>query len=172
VRYSCSGYKPDPDGHRRTPFHRLAARLGFAAAMLASSVSLEPHAPPVMDQGAGEHGTGSCTGHAASCASVTSCAAAGRPLPFVPSPAEGYRNGRAIDRDPSIPLEQQRLTDDGAQPNQVWRGYSEFGVTAIKAPTPDGRYSDADPSTINDEPELGDLEDEALTLLVNEYGIT
>ncbi len=101
-------------------------------------------------------------------ATYADLSAQGRPLAWVPSPGEIYRNGRAIDRDVSLPP----LTDDGAEPNQVWRAVREFGVRAMGPMASDGRYSDADPATVNDEPKLGDLEAEALELFLGDYGIT
>lgn len=126
---------------------------------LPPAASLFDLAPPVMDQGSGDQGTGSCTGHATSCGAYV---AAG--LPWVPSPAELYRNGRELDRTPGTPL-----TDDGAQPSQVFRGINEFGVRPM-TPLAD-RFSDADPSTINDESKLGDLEAESLEMFVGDYRI-
>lgn len=117
-----------------------------------------------MDQGQ----TGSCTGHATSGASYAALAAAGTPLSWVPSPHGIYTLGRAIDRaDPAT-----ALTDDGAEPNQVMRGISEWGVRPMLAPTADGRLSDCEPETINEEPALGELELDGLALLLGEYGIT
>ena len=149
-----TGYLPTPAGHFRTPFHHLSARLNVGE--LPAEVSLFDKAPPVMDQGQ----TGSCTGHGSSCGLYV---AAG--LSWVPSPAEIYRNGRAISRAPG-----QALTDNGADPAQVFAAINEFGVRPMTPLT--DRYSDADPATINDEPKLGDLEAEALTVLVGDYGIT
>jgi hypothetical protein len=125
---------------------------------------LDPWAPAVMDQGQ----TGSCTGHSPASALYTAFNVIGQPLPWVPSPAGIYRVGRAIDR----PNTSTPLTDDGAEPNQVFRSINEFGVHPIQAPTSDGRYSDADPATINDEPSLGELEADAVTCIVGDYGIT
>lgn len=157
----ATGYVPDGADHKRTPFGNFARRLGIAS-LPPSALVLASFLPSVLDQGQ----TGSCTGHASACAIFTEFAARGEPLGFVPSPAEIYRNGRAIDRaDPSVVL-----TDDGAQPNQVYRAIEEFGVRAM-GPMALGRYSDADPATINVEPQWGDLETEALTLLVGDYEI-
>ncbi len=160
-----TGYKPDGADHKRTPFGQLVRKLGGidAASLPPSALVLASFLPSVLDQGQ----TGSCTGHATACAIATEFAARGESLGFVPSPAEIYRNGRAIDRaDVSTPL-----VDDGAMPNQVYRAIEEFGVCAIGPMATDGRNSDADPSTINVEPKWGDLEAEALALLVGEYEI-
>ena len=148
-----TGHIPDPVGYRRADFHRLAARLGAVA--LPDRVSLVEQAPPVMDQA----GSSSCFGHAAACGLYIALR-----LPWVPSPAGLYRNGRAIDRNPG-----DALTDSGTQPNQGFRGVNEFGVRPMRPLA--SRFSDVDPSTVNDEPKLGDLEDEALNVMVGDYGI-
>lgn len=115
--------------------------------------------PAVMDQGSGDDGTSSCTGHAVAVVLFPT-------LGWIPSPAEIYRNGRAIDRpDPNIKLE-----DIGARPNEVFRAVNQHGVRPMQRSV-HGRFSDADPATINDEPKLGDLQVEATNLLVGDYEI-
>jgi hypothetical protein len=156
-----TGYNPDPDGHRRTPFARLSARM--KAQTLPASFSLLAFAPAIMDQGQ----TGSCTGHATAAAVSTALAAAGTPLAWVPSPKGIYTLGREID----LPDASTEITDDGAQPNQVMRGITEWGVRPMQAPTSDGRLSDCDTATINDKTKLDELEADAVTLLLGEYGI-
>jgi len=101
----------------------------------------------------------------------TSFSAAGSVLPFVPSPAELYRNGRAIDRVRRRDGTFSPLTDDGAEPNQVMRAVQAIGIKAISAPTTDGRYSDAETGTINVEPTLGNIETERLVIPVAERAI-
>lgn len=173
----ATGYIPDPVGHRRTPFQRFAARL---AAAPPAEASLEPYLPAVFDQGQ----TGSCTGHATSAGLYAACGYAAAvlgliaALAFVPSPDGIYKLGRCVDRVPNVDGSLPPLTDDGAQPNQVMRGVSEWGVKPLKAPTPDGRYSDAVPPSppdsatgVNAEPSLADIEADAQTVLVGEYGI-
>src|SRR5258708_40094058 len=98
-----TGYKPDPVNHPRTPFRRLAERLRLGD----TPPSVTIGQCDVLDQGQ----TSSCTGHAAAVAFVLALA-----LSWIPSPAGIYRNGRSIDRsDVSVPI-----TDDGAQPNEVF----------------------------------------------------
>lgn len=156
-----TGYTPDPEGHRRTPFAALSRRL--KAQTLPDAFSLAQFMPPIMDQGQ----TGSCTGHATAGATFASLAAAGTPLGWVPSPHGIYTVGRALDRpDPSVALE-----DNGAEPNQVMRGITEWGVRPMQAPAPDGRVSDCEPSTINVEPQWDELEKDSTALLVGEYEI-
>lgn len=157
----ATGYRPDPFGHRRTSFGRLASKLNLGSTP--SSCSMRSNVPMILDQGP----TSSCVGHAAAMGIHIACKLSGIDLGWVPSPAEIYRNGRGIDR---VSLSQP-LTDDGSEPNQVFRAISEYGVRPMKANV-DGRNSDAEPRTINDEPKLGDLEEEALTIPFGEYGIS
>lgn len=153
------GYRPDPDGHQRTPLRAIAHRLGAVP----QSATLEQFAPRVMDQGQ----TGSCTGHATACAVSTALSAAGTPLPFMPSPKGIYTVGRVLGRtSPAL-----NLTDDGAEPNQVMRGISAFGVGPMGPLASDGRYSDAELATINDEPTLLELELAARYLVIGEYSV-
>lgn len=155
------GYIPDPVGLRRTPVRHLLARAPAAVSL--AFVNLAVFAPPVMDQGE----TGSCTGHATAAAIATARASAQAPLGWVPSPAGIYTLARCIDRPgPSV-----ALTDDGAQPNQVFRGIAEWGIRPMGARPADGRFSDADPATINAEPMLGDVEADSVDLGIGDYGI-
>lgn len=155
----AKGYIPDPDGHQVTSIRH--AKLG--AAVVPDAVDLRPFAPPVLDQ----NDCGSCVGHAIACAVATSFAKAGTPLGFVPSPRSVYCLARAIDRtDPSIPL-----TDDGSMPNQAVRSLSEWGVRAMLAPSPQGYNSDCDPTNVNDEPTLDEVEQDAVAVVIGQYEI-
>ncbi len=167
MRYA-TGYNPDPDGHKRTPFAHLARRIGIGSLPASAMALLACLSMPPFDQGQ----TGSCTGHACAGATFAECQAAGNPLGFAPSPAKWYGNARAIDRVPNPDGTLPLLEDNGAQPNQAWRAAEEWGVEAMGPAAPDGRNSDADPSTINAEPMLGDLEVEAAELLIGDYEIT
>lgn len=162
----ATGYKPDPDGYRRTPFHHMKARLGVTALPLL--VSLLAFVPAMLDQ----NRTGSCTGGSTGAACTCDLAANGTPLGFVASPRGIYDNGRAIDRVPNEDGSLPPLTDDGAEPNAVMRGISEWGVRPMKGPTSAGENYDCEPANVNDEPALGELEEEATRLLLGEYGIT
>lgn len=164
----ATGYVPDPAGHTRTKFGVLARRFKVTSAPPERDFETEGHAPPVMDQGS----TSACTGHAMSCWLFSSFAAMGIALAFIPSPDKLYKNGRAIDRDPYPPIEEHPLTDDGAMPNQVERAIAEIGIEPIKAPTADGRFSDVDPATVNNEPQLGDIEEEGKAVAIGAYEIT
>lgn len=160
------GYKPDPDGYKRTPFHHLKMRMNITA--LPMMISLLEFAPDMLDQNV----TGSCTGGSTMAAVTCELAAAGTPLGFVGSPRGAYLNGRAIDRIPNPDGSLPPLEDNGAEPNQVWRGISEWGVRPMRAPTSTGVNYDCEASNVNDEPKLDELEVEATHLYVGEYGIT
>jgi len=88
------------------------------------------------------------------------------------SPRCVYTNGRCIDRLPNPDGVLPPLVDEGANISTVCRGIGEWGVRPMHGPTSDGRNSDAEPSNVNDEPKLGELEEEAQHLVVGEYGIT
>lgn len=161
-----TGYRPDPDGYKRTGFHHMRARLAVTALPLA--VSLLAFAPAMLDQ----NQTGSCTGGSTAACAYCDLAANGLPLGFVPSPRGIYGNGRAIDRFPNDDGTLPPLTDDGAEPNQIMRGISEWGVRPMKGPTSAGENYDCELANVNAEPTLAELEDEATHLLLGEYGIT
>lgn len=149
------GYKPDPAGHLYTRF------LARFRAPLVNPRDLRQDACKVLDQAA----TSSCTGHGTATGIFTACAVAGHPLPWIPSPRGIYTNGIAIDRADVL---SGPLLDEGAMPNQVARGLTEFGVRAM-----------ADQSTLTDcafsgivpEPTLDELESEAEHLYVGWYAI-
>lgn len=163
------GYVPDRAGYVRTEFTHLLAALGVEAKLRASRGSVIAACPPVFDQGQ----TGSCTGHATACASKVGFEAAGARIEWTPSPADIYRLGRGIDRewDPVSGFASSPLKDEGAQPNMVMRAVSTYGIRPI-GPLAAGRYSDADPATINDEAKLGALEADAAMVIAGQYGIT
>jgi hypothetical protein len=160
------GWQPSPPGHKFTSFAVVKARL--ATTTPSGSADLSQWTPQVMDQGQ----TGSCTGHAFACTAFTSLTAAGLGPTFVASPLGIYDVERCIDRTPNPDGTLPPLTDEGAMPDEGTRGIQEWGVRAIQAPTSDGRYSDCDPATINDEPNFLDLEQDASYQLVGAYQIT
>lgn len=156
-----TGYIPDPEGHLRTPWRGAAHGSGSvptaASLELEADVALQGH----FDQG----DTGSCTGHALAGCIATAFRAAGKPLPFVPSPAGIYTMARAVDRyDVHEPLE-----DIGAMPNQAVRGVQEWGVRPMHALSK--RWSDAEAATINREPQLEDIAESLKTLIVGARAI-
>ena len=155
------GYRPNPRGHRIASSKLL---LGIPKlAETPAEASLERFEVPIMDQGS----TSSCTFHSSPMAICVTFAAAGTPLPWVPSQDDGYKLARCIER-AGAP---ENLRDEGAIPADVMQAISQWGVRPSRAPAPDGRNSDVDPATVNDEPMLGDLEQDAQMLLVGEYAV-
>lgn len=140
----------------------MAKVRGLAVASVPISVDLSQYTPAVMDQ----TDFSGCEGASGSGAIYTTLGKAGTPLPWVPSQAGIYGLARAIDRgDPSIPL-----TDSGTMTNAVERAIGEFGIRPM-GHAPAGTNCDFDASTINAEPLLADLEQDALTLLIGTYQI-
>jgi hypothetical protein len=156
------GHLPDPPGHLVSGFGLLRAA---GSAQTPTSALLTP--PDVMDQGE----TSACVGHATSGACQTSFRAAGKPLPFAPSPLGIYLLARCIDRQRNANGTLPALVDGGSMPNQAMRGIAEWGVVPMGGPTPDGRRSDADPAVINREPTLQLLEDGSQLELTGYYRI-
>ncbi len=158
-------------GEQRTPAQQgrthvrvfLAKKKIDIKAVTPSSFSLRSKGCPVLDQGP----TGSCTGHANAGAIYTTLAQNPATCIPIPSPLGIYTVGRCIDRAGTTPA----LTDSGANPDSVERGIAEFGITAMKGPTSDGRNSDCEPSTLNNEPDLGDLEKDAIFKLEGQYAL-
>jgi len=165
------GHQPDPEDHQRTHVRVMFAREGIDHTLTPAAASNRDCGPGVFDQGAGDAGTSSCTGHAVSGSVSTTLKKQGTPLSAPPSQDEIYKIGRCIDRHPGPNGKRPALEDVGAMPNQVMRGLTEFGARPMRGRAPDGRYSDADPATINDEPDLEELEDDAECKLDGQYAI-
>jgi hypothetical protein len=157
-----TGYIPDPLTYGRTSYR--ASREGISA--LPSSVTLLPYAPHVFNQ----NDTGSCTGGSTGPAIYTALLARGTPLPWVPSPKGIYTLGRAIDRTPNANGSFPPLRDEGAMPNQVMRGISEWGVRRM-GPFVSGYAYDCDHRNVNEEPNLLELEEDAHHVLLGQYVI-
>jgi len=166
-----TGYIPDPPEHCKTEFEHHARLLGSGGGRIAS-VSLSKVMPngQHFDQG----GTSSCTGNALSaaiCMAFWNASPEVRTqLTFVPSQSGIYKIGLCLDRKRLSSGGFPKLKDNGAMPNQVVRGVNTYGVHPMVCLT--DRYSDADPATIDDEPQFEDLEADSRMLVVGSYGIT
>lgn len=158
-------------GCRRDQPHKHVQKcsrtLVGAAPKNPASADVSGFAAGVLDQGP----TGACTGHGGAQGLVIAFAAAGRPLPFVPSPDGLYRDERCLERTKGPDGTFPPLTDEGAEPADLFRAGALCGVRAIQAPTADGRNSDVDPATVNDEPRLDQSATEALTIITGGYRI-
>ncbi len=158
------GYRPDPPGHRKTPFGRMLAMRGIAADAPVPSTYLDllDAQPPIFDQGQ----SGSCTGNAVARAIAVRMRMTADSLTWIPSQASIYTIARCLDIPADAPLE-----DGGAEPNQVVRGIAEWGIRPMGPLAPDGRFSDVDLATINTKPGLADLETDAHTTMLGAYEI-
>lgn len=148
-------------GHRYTSFEIAKAR-GLTLAEPPPSADLFPFAPPRQNQT-----SFSCCEAMSTCVAImTTLAKAGTPLPWLPSQADMYRLARCLDRpDPS-----QGLSDSGTQTNAMIRAISEFGIRPMGY-SPSGLFCDVTDDNVNSEPVLGDLEKDALTLVIGAYQI-
>jgi hypothetical protein len=149
----------------------VSARAGLfrASPTLHTGLStLAEYEALVLNQGQ----TGSCQGHRAAQGLWVACAAASSPLSFFPSPDGIYRDGRCVQRIPlTLGGQLPPLTDSGTTTTAIEMALSTCGVHAIQAePSPSG-YTDVDPSTIDREPRLDELEAESLALSTGEYAI-
>lgn len=103
--------------------------------------------------------TSACTGFAFARTVHVRLAQVGTPIEW-PSEVNIYTVGRAVDRSSA----DVALVDEGAMPNQIVRGMQEWGIA------PESKWP-FDPDTINDEPDLLELEEAALFTLDGVYRI-
>lgn len=145
------GYLKDPKSHRRTNVSVALQRFGAVEFPDTFTVG----SPFILDQGS----TSSCTGHATAGAALMYFQAQGNTI-FTPrSPCGVYTFGRLIDQDPSAPL-----ADGGAQPNQVMRAITEYGMPGFGTHDSDaGKYGDQpDPTVINNKDCAFKMEESAI----------
>ena len=156
-----------PQGNFALYLQNRDIRIG--AASNGSSVSLAGSRAPIEDQGP----TDSCPGHGTSQLCYTAAKAAGSPLAWTPSPGGIYTQTRCLQRVATSPAGAAlpALVDGGAMPPYIAQAVNLFGLRPIQAPTPDGRYSDVDPTNVNVEPMVHDLESAGLCLVSGEYEI-
>lgn len=132
--------------------------------LVSGTTSLAEYEALALDQGQ----TGSCEGHSSTMATWMGFLAAATPLPWFPSPDGLYRDSRCQARVPNSDGTLPALTDDGAMTSDVVTVMQTCGLRPMIGPTSDGRNSDVDPSTVNNEPTLDQLDTEAETpVLVN-----
>lgn len=178
MSYAKGARRPDPvklAAHPKAEAHpSIAARLlahASGAAPLPSSADKVPRTPEQPDQGQSGH----CTTASTTAAIWQSCAAKGQPLPWYPSQQVGYAGVRAKEG-AWDPPGSDTLGDTGAEINDVWSFYREFGLRAMKvAHSPDGRFDDvwsaadvqgiasAPAPNLGDQPDPADLEQSSET---------
>lgn len=166
------GYRPD---HPLLKTQRHSHQLLTASPVVAKSASQEQYEGPIVNQ----QYSSSCPGGGTAQQLWTGYNAAGKPLPFFPSPDGIYKNTRVLERRNA----NFALTDSGAMPSDIMRALSSFGVRKMRAPTPDGRIYDiwtsddvantpnAPPPNVNLEPTLSELEEEGMKLVTGEYRV-
>lgn len=142
------------------PIHRL---LTPTATLNQGVTSVDQYrSAPILDQGP----TGSCEGHRWAMGIHIAFRATGDLLPFFPSPAGLYTDGRLYGLRAG-----ETLQDDGAATSDVVTAMQACGIRAMRGPTPDGRNSDVDPARVNDYPTITDLAEERLFPVGGVYGI-
>jgi hypothetical protein len=164
------GYIPDADHKRRQKDSTLLFGATPAVPDRASLTHLEG---PIGDQGF----AGACGGFGLYQEIYTSMAAAGTPLPWVPSMKTFYDLARILERTDAS----QKLTDSGVMPTDLLTVLRQYGAMPMVVPqSPDGRFSDVwtdddtggnPPGNVNDEPSLLDLENSGMKLLTGEYRV-
>jgi hypothetical protein len=151
--------------------HKLSARLhpAMGASLPSASKNRDSGKVAAVKEQAGS----SCNGHACSGATDSSFALAGTPLGFVPSEIGGYRGGRSVERARTTLWGQDlpTLIDDGTTTEDMLAWYASFGIRPRRAQASDGRNSDSEMVTINDEESFLDLETGAAKLIVGPYAI-
>lgn len=106
-------------------------------------------------------------GHREVTCTYTSFGAAGHKLDFVPSPALPYKGSRDFERvSVHVPL-----TDNGTTASAMRLFVTRYGLKPMGALASDGRFSDADPATINNELTLVELESAATFIPIDDYQI-
>lgn len=160
----AKGCSLDKGLHRYTPFH-IAMMRGLVKGAVPTNLDDTANVPVVFDQGP----TGSCEGHSFAGCTYMVFKKQGEQLPWIPSMLNQYTLARCIDRgDPNGGA----LTDSGTQTNSVIASMSDFGMRAMGPLASDGRFSDCDPATLNAEPDLEQLEQDSLKLVIGAYQIT
>jgi hypothetical protein len=104
--------------------------------------------------------SGSCEGQSSAMATAMTFNVS-KPLPFFPSPDGIYRDARCQARSPAANGVLPPLTDSGAMTSDVVTIFKTCGVRPMV--TLPGVNDDVDPSTVNDEPTLDQLDTEAQT---------
>lgn len=160
------GYRPDPLRFRTQKSSRLL--LGVEPE-LPAAFSTEHLEAPILDQ----NECGSCGGHGTAQALYVASQYVHAPLGFVPSPDDIYKTARALDRARETATERELppLDDVGSFPSDIMHALSRWGVRPMRAPSPRGYDTDVDPSNVNDEPALADLEATGRRIITGQFRI-
>lgn len=160
-------FKPILNYRRDIPSRRTQkdfASHPIAASSYDPTSDLRPYEyKPVLNQSDG----GSCTGHGTAQGLFTSFAAAGQPLPFMPSPKSIYAIARTYEAD----APDAALSDSGAMPADAMAAINMFGIRAMRGPSPQGFNSDVDSRNINEKEDLMELEEAGHKIVVGQHRI-
>jgi hypothetical protein len=172
------GYHRDPE-HKRTQIDIRAHLYALKNTTLPDAWSARPYRSRTTDQGQ----TGSCGGHGAATGLATAAALSTAffggvfTLPFFPSPKGIYAITRSVERHPNIDGRLDPLTDSGIMPTDLTTAVSWFGVRAIGATPPDGRFSDVigpddqGVANVTDEEDFAKLETDGQKIVTGEFRI-
>ena len=169
------GYYPDTEAKRtQKDVRRLLAAASSTA--IPEALSFRAYEEEIYDQGQ----SAACGGHGSAQLSAIAFKLAGAPLGFAPSPGVLYTVTRCLEREATT----EALQDIGIMPGDLVAAHARYGIRPMRVErTPDGRRSDvwtaddvrslqpAPVANINDEPDVGDLEVGATTLIVGEHRI-
>lgn len=145
MQFFQTGYRKNP--RRRAPRDWGKSTLDSRPRAPGTATTLAHLAPPIFDQG----DTGSCVGHARARGLYVARRAQGAALPFIPSPATLYKLALCYERRDW----NGTLLDEGCDPVDTVDALRQWGVGPM-VPL-EGRYSDADPDTIGQPPDLAQL---------------
>jgi hypothetical protein len=160
-------FRANPN-HRRAPIDCVVGGFRASNRVFVALTNLDCFVDDrlPLDQG----GTGSCEGNSHVAGIYVAMAAAGDPLPWMPSADGAYKVARCIERGGA----KRSLKDDGTESSYVCLGFNLWGIRRMGAPVQDPgeparRNSDCSVLTINDEPTLLELEAAALNVFVGQY---
>lgn len=122
----------------------------------------------IKDQG----GSSACESHSGSGATETAFALMGAPLGYIPSEDFFYKGLRSVERARTSLGVLPPLRDDGGMTEDALTFMATFGLRPRRiAQTGDGRNSDVEIATVNDEVTLGDIETAAELMVVGPYAV-
>ena len=122
---------------------------------------------PVLNQGP----VGGCQGARTAMCLWQAFAAAKAPLPWFPSQDGIYKAARCDERVPAPDGTLPALVDAGCMTSSMYSALLATGIKQAGPRPPDGRNSDLDPATVNLEPRLDELDEEALCVVTGEYAV-
>jgi len=168
--YGC--HKPLVPPHLVKASFRMHAAMGVA---LPTAVDLRETGllPAIKNQGQ----SSGCESHSGSFATEAAFALAGDPLGFTPSEDDMYKGLRSVERARHVPITIPveffpNLTDNGGLTEDCITFLANVGMRPRRiARTSDGRNSDLELSTVNDEMSLLDVETDAARLIVGPYAV-